>query len=273
MKKKVESLTGPSRVVSEGVLLAMASAFAYAMAYFYESQYARAFGIPLQLISLDITTMLVAATAFVGFAYFAFATVDLAWKLGGKAAPDNVTAVRFVLVVFAAVLLLLLAYGANLKQILITLSTIAVPFALGLWLGIFKAKKVDTENAERTAKDLPLFSFMLDAIGPKWALLFAFGVFGLFLSGGLGLRAASKQHEFFVLEDVSNQVVLRIYGDTVISAPFDPCTKQILRPITVQRLSDITALRMREVELGPLGLNRTSEQIIDGWIGIQHAAP
>src|SRR5262249_35985967 len=62
-----DSTTG-SRLLTEGVLLALASLAGYAIAFAHEAGYATYFGVPLDLVSIDITRILVVLAVLVGLA-------------------------------------------------------------------------------------------------------------------------------------------------------------------------------------------------------------
>lgn len=58
-----------SRLVGEGVVIALITAFTYIVAYLYEYGYVTYFGIPKSFISINIVTLLIAAGS-IGFIVF-----------------------------------------------------------------------------------------------------------------------------------------------------------------------------------------------------------
>lgn len=69
---------------------------------------------------------------------------------------------------------------------------------------------------------------------------------------GDGRRSAIEQEEFNVLDGSPNFVVLRIYGDTVVSASYDPKTLQLDGLVSVAKLSEDKGLGLRRTTLGRL---------------------
>lgn len=67
-----------------------------------------------------------------------------------------------------------------------------------------------------------------------------------------GRYSASVNEYYYRLNTTPEQIVLRIYDDNIITAPFDSATKTFERSFFIHRLGDEPALRMSYEKLGPL---------------------
>ena len=74
----------------------------------------------------------------------------------------------------------------------------------------------------------------------------------LVISNNAGDAAALKQEEFLVANTSPEMVVLRIYGDHLICAPFDRATKEAQRSYSVLNVADDPQLMVRLEKVGPL---------------------
>lgn len=63
------SPSGSKSILTEGIFIALGTAFVYLVAFVYEAGYCSHFGVPLNFISPNITTILVAGTS-IGFVLF-----------------------------------------------------------------------------------------------------------------------------------------------------------------------------------------------------------
>jgi hypothetical protein len=86
------------------------------------------------------------------------------------------------------------------------------------------------------------------------ALLVISCVLILYVSNQLGHRHAKVQEDYFVIATGTNNAVLRMYGDKIVSTTFDPCTKQIVGPLLVQKLADKSEVMLSLLTIGPLTL-------------------
>lgn len=78
----------------------------------------------------------------------------------------------------------------------------------------------------------------------------------IFFAYGDGRRSAIEQEEFNVMDDNPNFIVLRIYGDTIISASFDSQTHQLDGLVTIAKLSEDKVVGIRRTSLGRLKIKK-----------------
>lgn len=125
-----------------------------------------------------------------------------------------------------------------------------------LWL--YPKKKTYSEKLEAVEKQRksyqPKFYFdynnYKDRIIILWILLFFLYAF----AGDLGTSEAIRKKNFLVLSDEKNSVVLRIYDDKYVCAPFHRETKQVDRSFIILESSGQNELRFNLEKVGPLKL-------------------
>ena len=82
-----------------------------------------------------------------------------------------------------------------------------------------------------------------------WVIGFSFLVW----MGGIGIARTTK--DFAILDaQCPEMIVLRIYGDTMVTAPFDRQRKRVGQPLTILSLSKDTPMKLRKEYVGPLEL-------------------
>ena len=67
-----------------------------------------------------------------------------------------------------------------------------------------------------------------------------------------GKAQAHQQEEFLVIDHSPEVVVLRIYGEYLITAPFDRSTKEIEKKLYIFKLSDNSPTLLTLEKAGPL---------------------
>lgn len=239
---------------------------AYFCAYVYERGYASFFGIPLQFISLDIariiySLIIVLATVL----FFVFIIGELIYTLFS----DHISrlyqkpvgrSIITMMVVFIFVLINF--FGAG-----FALSTYIV---LGVWVFIVFLEFIfplfekisDSTYAEKFEQhkkieaSIPRISSLFGKHIGFVALLRLSSVFVLFmflfsLAYNLGIREARKAREFLVVSGEVERVVLRIYGNNVILAPFDRSSRVVYPEFNILNIQE-PDLILKEEKIGPL---------------------
>src|SRR2546422_5608710 len=92
-------------------------------------------------------------------------------------------------------------------------------------------------------------------LGPTQAAILVCFMVALLLAVSFGWSLAREQVYYFVVPGQPERVVLRIYGDSIILAPFDRQTRRILPEYTVLRRTTGT-ITLREERIGPLTVER-----------------
>lgn len=248
-----------SRGISEGILLALASAFAYFFTFAYEKSYAAYFGIPNELIIVSLNTTLLFFTAIIGFFGFLFILLELLTSLFGRLNPIVLQALFPIVSALLFALAQMYFYGFNhwerwIGVFVIILILGAVTFILPLFTqkgtGNYLDKLAAQQEHEERRISFSGIILRLNGISPLILLLLF--VFGYFLAVTAGNAEAVKRIDFLVTGSNSEIVVLRIYGDTAIGAPFNRSTKKLDDKFTFISIKQ-DSLSMFELEsVGPL---------------------
>jgi hypothetical protein len=108
------------------------------------------------------------------------------------------------------------------------------------------------EQARIESGNNDIYGLLLGRFDKASLITLIFVVAIMVFAYGDGRRSAIEQEEFNVVDGEGNFIVLRIYGDIVVSAAFDPKTRQLGGLITVTKLSEGKGIGVRRNNLGRL---------------------
>lgn len=262
-------------VVSEAILLAGGSSFAYAVAFAYEAGVADHFGIPLQLIDLGLTTV------FVGV-FAVLLALSRFFQLWAVADPDTLTAkgpisVEVIILIrmfFFVVLPVGFVLGPERWIVTVIIAGSILVLLAFHWIGAliffrgqpgFRAKLV-AFNTAIYAGETRGFQTLTDRFG-RYGNLVLFVAFTLLVSAAAGVVSAMDQQTFMVMASASTPeaVVLRIYSDHAVTCVFDRKTKELVPTYRIVAIDDpgfifrrekLGKLRMRPVDTKPVETKR-----------------
>lgn len=252
-------------VITEGIVLAAISSFIYLVTFCFEAGYCYYFGIPLFLITPNLTTVFVAAAAIAVLLVPAWPFLNFTTPLiRGVINPTEKQKQFRSLYVINVVLIIpfifaIAAYGLKLKYIGIGALVIAVVnlwfFGPNLWPS--KDKKTLAERFQESdnvqAKDsFHFIDLFLERFGRKTTLMFIFASSIVLLAFVLGNGHANRQVTFPVLKNPAGFVLLRSYPDVYITAPIDRKTKRVLNTILILKASEVKTLEFDLEAVGPL---------------------
>lgn len=242
-----------------GCGVAVLSGAAYLTSYTYETGYAGFFGIPEQMIKLDLINVCISFSAIFVYLLMSFCIIDFAYMHW----PANVGPIGRSLFRLLPIFIAIAVIGFVFEDWKILLSPVG-----GFLLGIivieftfplfqrgktYREKLEAQEEVERNVKGLP--DLMMRSPGGRTALIsFALILFPLMIAGLAGTRQASKQEAFLMIHGEDDIVVLRIYGDRLICAPLDRAAKTVHRSIIIMESSPGKPLRLDSEKVGPLKL-------------------
>lgn len=252
--------------LSDGVMVSIVTGAAYATAYAYEVGSARAFGIPIGLIDMQLMPSLFATVVSLGALLFVF--VQSADALSALVIPKTdehpvITALRvpFILVVLAYGFWLVGGAAVFSRRDWLVFAAAMVAWALlrltpGLLfrqLRIGYKEKLRAWHQFDVALQGPLNRLLFGSLGSLTVVLVLSGVFVLLgLTGGYA--QSKRQDVFFITNQKPETVVLKIYGDRVITAEFRRQEKKIGRLYQVLKI-DAAGLTLRQERIGPLSLD------------------
>jgi hypothetical protein len=256
-------------LLTDGIVIAVATAFAYLATFLYEVGYCSSFHIPYALISPNTSTLLVAAAA-IGWIFLTSANLLGFTTPLFRRAKKGDTGWAILGYLAVAAILWIKIYEPTLKQtgwaILAVLAIfIGVPLVLiitralilFLWRTVRRPKKPATEVSTQTSEAKQEYFFSADEFLENWLpqkvsrwILFIAGT--LLFSFVVGDGNARTQKRFLITKGSPELVVLRIYGDVMIAATFDRTTKETLNGITVFSISEKKQLDFTNEKIGPL---------------------
>lgn len=243
--------------VTDSVLLAAVPAMAYVLAFAFEYGYYFAYGFPQELISVDLNRVFVAGAVFLAGILLLLVPASIVLALlpsDYPLAPAIAQAATFTLAY-----LVFLVYYWRFDVIawilgLLLLWYLGYKFGLpltqrGVHGYLQKYHKFEQTRQGRTT----LFRTALRVLSPIQSTIVIYFFVAIVLAISFGWSLAREQEHYFVVPGSPERVVLRIYGDSIILAPFDRHTRTILPEYTVVRRT-VGAITLRVERVGPLTL-------------------
>lgn len=243
-------------------LFGLAAPISYGAAYLRESGFCSVFGVPYEFIQLNTTTMLIAITSGVGVLFFLYSFADMLYTLSQEGKQKKSGPVRRR-VYFNLFSLIFLGFLSALFSPLRQTWPLMLPFLIAFVLAQFVAPLITQrhvrgyvnklEAQDRLEKESPvLLDYLIRRAGitaVSFGLLLVLFLCTMFF---VGYNAAERQTDFLVPSTHQNWVVLRIYGDNLICAPFDLKAKEVEKTFSIIKLGDEPRPQLRLVKLGPL---------------------
>jgi len=232
------------------------------MAFLYEKGYCDTFGIPISFISIDLTNVFITVGILIGI--IAFWILGLAIITSLK--PKSPTLKRVLSPLFGPtwlfLLLLILFWGSWIYLIIFVIAYIVV--ALVLVLSNLKEKEKTKSEITQEVKTQNEFNPRLEAfinslvskIGKRSTVIIFITFFVSFilvtLSFLVGTVNATKQTDFLIPSTNNSSIVLRIYGDNLVCAPFDRASKIMQREYFIIKLGESPTTSFKMENIGPL---------------------
>jgi hypothetical protein len=207
----------------------------YFLGFAYEKGYASYFGIPLPLIKLDLINIFLSVIALIGLLWFILWITNLGYMI--FSAWSNViyrSIVRSAPSLLVSLCLLLLYINTPTWQIVkwVAFVPLILLFLGFVWplieqrgKGTYPQKLEAQEQANKNVKAPKLFSLIAqkaNTLNSRRLVNIAIILFVLyFLAYAVGESEAERQKKFWIVREPQQLVVLRIYGDRFVCAPFD----------------------------------------------------
>ena len=251
-------------IFTEGIYIALATAFVYVAAFLYEYGYCYHFDIPVNLISPDIDTVLVSATSigiliFTSLIYLAYAVPFIRASINPNKTQEpfsNLYAIAALLLIYE--ILIIRAYGWSSYEIYIMpIVFLILVFIYGMPMLFQKNKKTFVEKLEAVNSQpdkTNIWSLVREIIGEKrekllWMSLIILSWF--FLAGN---GAASSQEKYLVMKEPAEHVLLRNYGNLMIAASVDKETKLVGHEFVIINILENNRIEFLSERIGPLKL-------------------
>lgn len=235
----------------------------YVGAFAYEAGFARFFGAPLELINLDLKTFFIVSSALVGALFALFLLINLFVSLLPRGDVRDPVYRAFLRVFLSFLFLIVFFYLSGDKKewwvfLLIfgvyTMFEFIWPLITQRGKGTYREKLIGQEQIEDGTRSI--FDIIKQLIGKTGYLIFLGICIGLCITYFTGRYVASKQEEYFVLNTSPERVIIRIYGDKLITASFNRETKEVQKNIIILKVGEDPRLVLRLEKVGPLRLKK-----------------
>lgn len=248
-------------IFTEGILLAILPVAAYSLAFAFEAGYFNYFGIPMNLVQINLKIVLIVIASISGalFTIFMFANViSIFWP------THSALQIKFIrlFIVIMPYLWKFLVYGRMIRYWEIAVGFIGFTvFYEFVWpMFQFRNKKSyldklsENEISENKERSKHLIGRLFNSLGTFGSAFVIALLLGSFMSYDAGEAKATTQKEYLTVGESSNIVVLRVYDDMVICAPFNRDAKEIASKFIFRKLGDDPKLMYVRENIGPLKL-------------------
>jgi hypothetical protein len=256
-----------SRWITEGLIITASPIVGYMLSFVYEMGFAGVFKIPPQLITISLTTFFVATGSLFMIALLLFQLSSLGFVVfSDLSTSDSPVYRRFVRLspgfLFSVVLLLLTA-GTHSSAWIGVVGVWAIFIFLEFVFPCITQRDKVTYLEKLKAQDRldrrrgDLLDYIAQRIGRPFITIMIFLGLITYLYYFAGYTTALKQSEFLVTDTSPERVVLRIYGDKMICAPFDRITRTVEKNFVILKMSEDPNVALHLEKIGPLSPEKT----------------
>lgn len=245
---------------SDAIFLALASTSAYLLAFFYEKGFADFFRIPSYFINLNLINVFSLGAVMLGAFTFLFPLINLLTMIFFNTIhPVLVRAFKplLILALLVAIQYYLFGqsqpsrWGASLFLLVIfAVLTFFIPLITQKSKKGYFAKLEAQEVIDRKVVNIADYAAL--RFGPNIVLLASILLFSIFIAQDAGTAQAIKQTEYLVTNTSPEMVVLRVYGDNFICAPFDRTSGKVQNSFVLFKVSADPGLVLTLEKVGPL---------------------
>lgn len=246
------------------LILAAIPVIGYSLAFIYESQYCKFFGIPREFIVIDWTSLIIAISSFIGYFVLVFVTLwaPILLKSLGIRIPGIITRAIFrhaTLLLYIS-LIVLRYHSTNRFMLYLFILSAYWAFFDFIWPLMTQRKihgyrnklaeqyKIDTQPLFTLPDFLRRYKTSIVTIAIALMLLFLIASYE-------GKRAAAIKEDFLIPSSYPQSIVLKIYRDYLICAPLNSDNTSIKTEYFFIKLGDDTNLKLSSHKLGPLEVN------------------
>jgi hypothetical protein len=257
---------GIRNYLTEGIIIASAPLFGYLAALVYESGYAKSFGIPFELVEVDLKSVFIAMSALIGlvltFQLLIFLFIDFYRK---REDPIKLGLLKVSpwIILFSISFYL---FGPNgWKEWIFMLVFLSI---MTFYVFIFPIISQRGKKGYREKIKAEMIASATEDtwIGRGYDLLGIKGGLAILLLTGLhytfyqaGKAEGFKRTEYMVTKASSECAVLRIYHDSMVCAPFDRKLKTIKQQFIILKYPDDPEFVLTLEKIGPLHLEQLEQ--------------
>lgn len=244
------------------------SAFSYFLAYTHEVAYCRSFGVPLDLIRPDITTVLHFFTLLMGFSISASSLFQFWYNESNKRklkTPWSHVISLYVPAICIGIFLWMAA-GFRVGSGLFFLAAILFIFAADVICARLSSKKpvkIDFLLKMTGVTEILDNSILgpFKKIMPRQAFLLLIFAYLLYTTASeMGKGEALDQIDFLIPSSNPESVFVRSYGDKIITASIDPKSNTITGGISIITAGADPSVRFESKRIGPLNFTKPNSE-------------
>ncbi len=246
--------------LSEGIIIGLGSLFGYLIAYRYHLGFVNYFGIPSDFVVLSITDVIFAVLAIIMLVLFMLFIGNFLYFLVPKG--NNVLSIKFLRVSIIGIFTLFYSYlyGTHWQEwiwllgffVMVLFLEYAFPLLTQRVKKSYREKLKAQEEIDAQVGDI--YTHISSRIGLTRYVILSILLLLVFLSYPKGRYDASKKDEYLVTATSPEMAVLRIYGDSIICAPFDRATKKIYKRFHIIKMNEESMPVLVSEKVGPLSL-------------------
>jgi len=254
---------GSISLISEGLVVTTISIASYVILFAFEAGFANAFSIPLSFIELSLTNVLIVISSLLPLGYILFSLSNILFiffddfsestsKIIKKFFPFFILSIALAYLAYGTVLLPAVIRGFILVWMIMFFLEFILPLLTQRGKGNYWKKLEAQDKLETQIKTLD--SILIRRIGVTPSVLVFALIWVIFLAYVAGYTGAAKQSTYLVTSTSPEMVVLRIYGDNIICAPFNRNTRGVKPSFVVLKVGDDYTLKLNYEHIGPLKL-------------------
>ncbi|WP_373032919.1 hypothetical protein [Sulfurovum sp.] len=242
-----------NKYLTEGLIIGGLTLLSYLVTFAYQSGYAIYFDIPIQLISINLTTILLSCAALLGGAYFVYVLSNFIWMFTPKEDdPISFTIRRYIKIVIIC-LISLAPFIFQWVAWVVFLSAL-VFFAFFEFIFPLITQREKETYAEKlksqTELDINTGKHMLwhevDKRLGRWLVTsLVYGYIALVFAYNIGTQRAEMKEYFYKIGN--NTIVLAFYDDHIVTTTYDEKTKEFSGKLNIYGLDKNIKLSKEKV--------------------------
>jgi phage shock protein PspC (stress-responsive transcriptional regulator) len=256
----IQQTNGLKSWLSEGLLLASLSALSYAATFAYEAGYAEHFGIPYKLISISLTTTIIAAASILAAIIPVYLISNFIWMFTPKGDDTISSAIRRYIKMVIITLPIVVVWQAWVIFLIYALLLAYIEFISPLFAhkekSSYKEKLLAQDRIEQNAKVHLLWHVIDKRVGSWLVDILIYSAMVLGIAYVLGTKNAENQKEFYLFSDKESEAILAIYDSTIVSAVFDRNKKAMQKSLHISKIDSEKILSIKKEKVGPLSVQQ-----------------
>lgn len=255
-----DATTNSAPAISDAIWVIALTAASYAIAFSYESGFAKHLNIPVSLISISPTLLLNAGGSMLAAAIPMYAVANAIWPLLPRSETALARAVRLLIkqTLFLGFLFSpFLVHGEGWYLFGGVVASTAFfelvfPLIAQRKIPTYEQKLAEQDKIERKAIPFSLTGTAIGRFGKAPVLFLLLILVASSFASILGGQEARTKTDFLLVQGQPNTVLLCQYDNVFVMQSFDPQSKVLSGPLKIVRLGDGKDIELAMESVGPL---------------------